>query len=187
MPHRLHRVKNLHQPDFLTPEILDTIKNRDKNKALNNITEYKILRNKVCKLIKDSKKLSFEKKIEEGKSDPKSIWKIFKEHGASSKKKKNTNTINQINVNGSEITDAKTIANEFNNFFVNIATNLSTPITVSDFYHIKEFVNDKIPEQSFFHIPYTEYQTRKLLTNLDISKATGLHQLGQRLLKFLLI
>lgn len=97
---------------------------------------------------------------------------------------KNSNTINQINVNGSEITDAKTIANEFNNFFVNIATNLSTPVTVSDFNHIKEFVNDKIPEQSFFHIPYiTEYQTRKLLTNLDISKATGLDQLGPRLLK----
>ena len=40
VPHRLHRVKNLHQPDFLTPEILDTIKLRDKNKAQNNLTEF---------------------------------------------------------------------------------------------------------------------------------------------------
>ena len=31
---------------------------------------------------KISKKSSYERKIIEGRSDPKSIWKMFKEHGA---------------------------------------------------------------------------------------------------------
>ena len=77
----------------MTPEILDAIKLRDKNKAQNNMTEFKKMRNKVCQLIKESKKLSYEKKIEDGKSDPKTIWKIFKEHGASSKKVHKSNKI----------------------------------------------------------------------------------------------
>ena len=184
VPHRLHRVKNLHQPDFLTPEILDTIKLRDKNKAQNNLTEFKKLRNKVTQLIKDSKKQSYEKKIEEGKSDPKSIWKIFKEHGASSKKIQKSNNINQLNIDGCEITDNKDIANEFNNFFVNIATKLSAPIPESDFNHIKDHVDNKVPKHTYFQIPLiTEDKTRKYLNSLDISKATGLDQLGPRLLK----
>ena len=184
VPHRLHRVKNLHQPDFLTAEILDTIKLRDKNKAQNNMTEFKKLRNKVCQLIKDSKKLSYENKIEEGKSDPKSIWKIFKEHGASSKKVHKSKNINQLNIDGSDITDNADIANEFNNFFINIATNLSAPIPESDFKHIKDFVDNKVPKHTYFNIPLiTEDKTRKYLSSLDISKATGLDQLGPRLLK----
>ena len=36
----------------------------------------------------------------------------------------------------------------------------------------------------FFHIPLiTESQMHKMLTNLDVSKATGLDQIGPRLLK----
>ena len=74
---------------------------------------------------------------------------------------------------------------QMNLFFANIATNLCAPITDSDFNHVNEFVNDNVPEQSFFHIPFiTEYQTRKLLTNLDFSKAICLGQLGPSLLKF---
>ena len=135
-----------------------------KNKAQNNFKEYKSLRNKVCKLINNSKKRSYEKKIENGKSDPKSIWKIFKEYGASSKKKDKRNTINQININGLEITNTKDIANEFNNFFINIAKNLSVPIKESDDNIIKDFVNSKVPEQVYFNIPFkTECQTRKII------------------------
>ena len=152
--HKLHRVKNLTQPDFLTPEILDVIKSRDKNKAQNNFKEYKSLRNKVCKLITNSKKRSYEKKIENGKSDPKSIWKIFKEYGASSKKKDKRNTINQINIDGSEITNTKDMANEFYNIFIIIANYLSVPIKEIDDNIIKDFVNSKVPEQVYFNIPF---------------------------------
>ena len=75
-------------------------------------------------MIKESKKSSYERKIEEGKSDPKSIWKIFKEHGASTKTSQKGNSINQINKDGEEITDDFDMATEFNNFFVNIVSHL---------------------------------------------------------------
>ena len=54
--------------------------------------DYKILRNEVSTQIQNSKQASYKSKIEAGKDDPKSIWKIFKEFGASNKKKKITLT-----------------------------------------------------------------------------------------------
>ena len=184
VPYRIHRVTKLKQPDWLNSDILDAIKERDKHKTRNDTQNYRLLRNKVCNLIKESKKTSYERKIEEGKSDPKSIWKIFKEHGASSNTSKKGNSINQINKNGDEISDNYEMANEFNNFFVNVAANLKEPISNSDFTKVKQFVNQTVPENMYFNIPLiTEEQTRKMLVNLDTSKSTGLDQIGPKLLK----
>ena len=69
-------------------------------------------------------------------------------------------------------------------FFVNIASNLKEPIPDSDFINVKNFVNANVPNLMNFNIPLiTESETRKMLTNLDVSKATGLDQIGPKLLK----
>lgn len=52
VPLKQHRVKNINQPSWLTPEIIDSIKTRDRFKALSNMDQYKIWRNKVVNLIK---------------------------------------------------------------------------------------------------------------------------------------
>ena len=115
IPVKIHRVKNIQQPDWLNPAILDEMKERDKFKTKGEVENYKKSRNKVNILINNSKKSSYERKIEEGKSDPKSIWKIFREHGASSKNKNTCNIINNIKVNDRDVNDKAEIANEFNN------------------------------------------------------------------------
>ena len=74
---RTHRVKNNIQPDWLDPEILDKMKERDKLKKKGNIDEYKILRNQISSLIQYAKKATYKSKIERGKDDPKSIWIFF--------------------------------------------------------------------------------------------------------------
>ena len=65
--------------------MLDRIEERYKFKKRGRHDEYKALRNEISVLIQNSKKLSFRSKIEAGKDDPKTIWKLFKEFGASSK------------------------------------------------------------------------------------------------------
>ena len=76
------------------------------------------------------------------------------------------------------------MANEFNDFFVNIAANLKEPIPISEFSKIEDFVNTNVPGHMFFHIPLiTESETLKMLKNLDTSKATGFDQIGPKLLK----
>ena len=56
VPLKQHRVKHENQPKWLTPEILDAIKTRDRYKAMGNENDYKIWRNKVTHLIRKSKK-----------------------------------------------------------------------------------------------------------------------------------
>lgn len=53
-----HRVKHKNQPQWMTPEILEAMKCRERHKSLNNIHEYRFWRNKVTKLISDAKKIS---------------------------------------------------------------------------------------------------------------------------------
>ena len=58
-------------------------------------------------------------KIEKGKDDPRTIWKIFKEYGASRKTATNE-IINGLKENDQLISDDKEMANVFNKYFVNV-------------------------------------------------------------------
>ena len=58
VPLKQHRVKYKTQPQWISPEILDAIKCRDRHKSIGNENEYKLWRNKVIKLIQKSKKIS---------------------------------------------------------------------------------------------------------------------------------
>ena len=53
------------------------MKERDKCKLNGHIDAYIKLRNKLSAMIDNAKKQSYQTKIEEGKNDPRSIWKLF--------------------------------------------------------------------------------------------------------------
>ncbi len=112
-----HRVKREQQPKWLTPDIIDAMKMRDKFKSLNNDTQYKLYRNKVIGLVKKSKKAQYTAIINENNNKPSSVWKLFKEVGAS--KRNTSSTIFSLNVDGKTIESPEEIANEFNKFFCN--------------------------------------------------------------------
>ena len=65
LPLKSHRVKHKQQPKWITPEIIDEIKTTDRYKSLNNENQYKIWRNKVTSLIKQSKKAQYSAMINE--------------------------------------------------------------------------------------------------------------------------
>ena len=56
IPLKQHRVKKVNQPNWLTPEIIDAMKTSDQYKAIGNNFQFKVWRNKVVKLIRQSKK-----------------------------------------------------------------------------------------------------------------------------------
>ena len=60
-------------------EILDVMKERNRYNLNGNIEMYKVLRNKVSGLIEKSKKEAYQSKIEDGQTDPRTMWKLFKE------------------------------------------------------------------------------------------------------------
>ena len=120
-PVKTQRVKRNIQPDWLTSEILDIMKERVKCKKNGNLELYKTFRNRVSLLIREPKEATHQAKIKTGKNDPKSIWKIFKEFGASTKPD-NTDKILGLNIDDKVVTDETIFAETFNDYFVNIAS-----------------------------------------------------------------
>ena len=79
---------------WLTSEILDCMKERDKYKLNGNIETYKIIRNKVSSLIVQTKKRTYQTQIEEGKDYLNPIWKLFRELGGNGKGSHSESNIN---------------------------------------------------------------------------------------------
>ena len=181
LPVKEHRVKNKQQPKWLTPEIMNAMKTRDRYKSLNNDQEYKVWRNKVKQMKKKSKKMQYRSLIEENNSKSSNIWKIFKELGVT--KTKSKCTTNTSSVDGHEYTDSLEIANEFNNFFT-VASKLKEPNLQPNFKRLDKFCDGRIPKDTEFSIPFlTREIVGKYLKDLDLSKATGTDDIGPRLLK----
>ncbi|MCU7800226.1 MAG: hypothetical protein KZQ70_08805 [gamma proteobacterium symbiont of Lucinoma myriamae] len=182
-PLKSHRIKRQKQPDWLSSEIIDCIKARNKCKINGKTNEYKYLRNKVSSMIDLAKKEMYKVKIEEGQNDPRSIWKLFRDFGASKKGGSHENILG-IKVNDQVIANDSDIADIFNNYFVNVASQLKEPAQFSEFQMVKDYVDSKVQTDTYFTIPeINSVFVRKFLTNLDVTKATGLDCIGPRLLK----
>ena len=180
-PVKSHRIKKKHQPDWLTPEILDAMKERNKYKINGNIEMYKILRNTVSLLIEKSKKESYQTKIEDGQTDAKTIWKLFL--GANRKGGNDGPNLN-INVGDRVVTDESDMTVVFNSYFVNVASNLKEPIVPSNFEVLNEYVNSKITNDTEFIItPTNDTYVRNFLSLLNTNKSTGIDNIGPKILK----
>ena len=184
IPLKQHRVKNINQPQWLTPDILDAMKCRDRHKSLGNDGQYKYWRNKVLNLIRKAKQEKYETYIETNKGKPGSIYKLFQEVGAGKGAQKQSNISSMKNTDGLCSEDPAEIADTFNDFFVNIASKIKEPVNQTNHDKLKEFCENKIPEGTRFEIPSIEMsKVRKYLSNIDVTKATGSDNIGPRLLK----
>ena len=182
VPIKLHRVKHKNQPEWITPDILDAIKCR--HKSLANENEYKFWQNKVTKLIRNAKRDKYQLFIENNKSKPGSIYKIFKEIGAGKGNHRQSNIASVNTDNDSYTEDPYEITNVFNNFFVNVGAKIKEPVISTNHHKLKEFCDRKLPAGTEFQIPSIEKdKVLKYLSNIDVSKATGTDNIGPRLLK----
>ena len=76
-------------------------------------------------LIRLSKKEHFADKLIKNKKNPKKTWEIFNE---AINKKKNSDKIKELSINGKTITDNSEMAEGFNKFFANIGQKISKSI-----------------------------------------------------------
>ena len=156
LPLRQHRVKCKQQPKWLTADIIDSIKTRDRFKSLNNQEQYKIWRNKVSKMIKASKKRQYSEIINENVNNPSSVWKLFKELRAS---KRNIGTsIYSVKINDKTIDNPAEISYKFNKFFVLIASKIKEQVVPSNFDKLRTFCNEKLAENASFSIPTLRHE-----------------------------
>ena len=92
-------------------------------------------------------------------------------------------------LNKKYVADKKTIANEMNNYFTNIPSQIS-PVTqnsnddTTQYSELTEFVKMKLPEDTNFSIPPIRLETvYKYLTNLNTKKSTCPDLIGPKFLK----
>ncbi len=126
--------KNNHplQP-WMTKGILMSRNNKNKlglialkNPIPENITKFKKYRLIYSKIIRHAKSIYFQNELIKHQSDIKKTWQILRK--AINNKSKSENSIQEIIINNEIINDPARIAEEFNKFFTNIATNITKNI-----------------------------------------------------------
>ena len=158
------------------------MKERNKCRLNGNNDRFKFLRNKVLNLIEKAKQETCQSKIEEGKSDPKSVWKLFKELGANGKVNNSESSIN-IQFGEKLVTHEADLTQLFNSYSVNVASSIKEPTVHSDFEKLQNYVEYKVTSNTEFTIPLKNVTfVRKFLTNLNVKKSTGLDNIGPRVL-----
>ena len=143
-PEKKKRVKRSKQPNWMTNDISNAIKTRDRYK-LKNTEQYRFWRNKTKSLIHNSKINYYTETINNKHKNPKQLWQNL--HDITGKSVKQS--IIFINdENGIPISDPEAIANRFNDHFTSVhekfhlSSNSSGGFntdTLKDFVKIKRF------------------------------------------------
>ena len=131
--------------------------------------KYKQYRNLLSTLMKESKKSYFTNYFQNNLNDLKSTWKGIK-NLISLKELPNVAPSNIFD-NGRSLTEPQEIANAFNKYFVNVATDIQSSIRYSknnfhDFLH-------PININSFFLNPTDEIEVKNIILSLNPSRAIG--------------
>ena len=177
----------LYQPEWLTSEILDLMKERDKCKINGKMDEYRNIRNKISTMIVKAKKEMYRNKLEEGQNDPRTIWKIFRQFGACSKMRSAEDALG-IQVDEHVITNEQIIADHFNKFFINVTSKLKQQLKPSNFEKLNSYIISKVTDCVSFDIPLINCSfVTSFLSSMDGTKSTGLDCIGPRLLKMSLV
>ena len=159
------------------------MKERYKCKINDKLDDYRLLRNKITILIDKAKEEMYQTKLEEGQNDPKTIWKIFQQFGTGGKKGAAENILG-IKDEEQVITNEQVIADHFNDFFINVASNLKQPLKPSNFEKLNSYINSKISNDVSFEIPKINCSfVSSFLLSLDGTKSTDLDGIRPRLLK----
>ncbi len=133
---------------------------------------FKRYRNKLCHIIQLSKNNHYKSEIANCKSNPKKLWQTINEI-INLKGKKKKNDIVFENNDGEVVKDNHAISNAFNDFFVNIGTELSNKIPPPmDDYDLNPNSLIKAINCSFFLSPLTCRQVKNYILSLDHTKST---------------
>lgn len=179
----ISRSKIKHKP-WITKAIIKSTKTKERlykiwtsSSTAYNERQYKNYKNKLNSIINKAKTNYYNNIFTSDKSNK----KLWEEINSLLNNNENSKHIESIIVNNDTITDSKTIANEFNNFFSTIGEKLNTTFNSSqnDFTkYMPEKLNSTIRLQ-----PATVSEISKIIYSLSNKSSCGLDNISQKLLK----
>ena len=182
------QLKRQHKP-WITKEIRKTISVRDVlfrkfvkeiNPVLrdNLFCQYKACRNQVVSTIRHSKKQYYNNFFKENIRNHKKIWEGINE--LTNLKSKNNSTNISIKIGDRIVSDPKTVANEFNEYFSNIADKVRAKIPETKASY-KDFLTKRC-RNSFFFRPTEKEEILKIINSIDQTKSTGPNSIPNKIL-----
>ena len=172
---------------WITPEIMKLIKIRDRlfarkkrqpdNPRINEI--YNQARNRVKNNLKKSKKDHYKSYFEEQKTNMKKTWEGIRK--IVNVKKPANFCISQLNIKGKIIDDPTAIANNFNNFFVNVGPETEKSIPKVPHMSPNKFLKNR-NQFNLIIAHISEQEVLDIITALP-NKGTGPASIPLRLLK----
>ena len=101
-----------------------------KTRTIEDHNIYKTYKNLYNKLLKNMRKLYFQKEIQKHQGDLKNVWQTIRE--AAGIKTKSSDLPSSLNINGNNVKENKLIAEEFNKHFSSIADKIKEAINPTD-------------------------------------------------------
>lgn len=169
------KIKQLTKP-WITNGILKSIKRKQKmyrTHFLSNnplkVEEYKHYANQLNYIKNRSKTDYYTKTFASYKNNLKSTWKLI---GTLINRKTKGQTLpTRLIRNNKTYTNQLEVANQFNDFFVNVGPSLARQIPTIPNNNPTQFI-DQSPSSSFFISPVTEYEVHQLFSSLSENKAS---------------
>ena len=172
---------------WLTNALKESIKTKNKlfvNRNKGSNTEernacYKAYRNRLHHLLRMAERQYYQDLILQHKANIKKSWQVIK---SIINKRKYCPVNSKFKYNGDVISDGKTIANRFNNFFVNVGESLANEIPSTDRCP-SEYIKYEISEK-FYASAVTEDEICKIICNFKDS-AAGWDDLRPHIMKLI--
>ncbi|MFZ2540057.1 MAG: reverse transcriptase family protein [Oscillospiraceae bacterium] len=160
---------------WITKTILNSIRKKNtmykqylKTRSDVQLIKYKKYKNKLQEIIRQAEKRYYSSKILESKDNLSKTWKVL---NSLINKKQVRRKIGPIEVNGVVIENQEAIANNFNNYFANVGSNLAKQIPASCRKPADYLQNPT--SNSMFFAPATDQETIEVITNLKYTNSLG--------------
>ena len=144
---------------------------KEKDNDLKNTlwNQYKLLRNSTCSEMKKGKQDYFRKFFSENQSNIANIWKGIR--SIISYKSQNSKKTLSLYQNKSLVSDPSEIVQIFNEYFVSVGPKLASKIATGKKTFSSYLENAML--NSVYLKPTTEEEISKIISNLNVKKATG--------------
>jgi len=174
-PLKTRRVKHQTLPKWLTPEIINTMKERDTCKKAKRFDEYKQLRNKVSAMVKEAKKQYFDDMLKNG-NDTVSLWRAM---NAVTRKTQGKSTQNKTTPS----------PHTFNHYFINEVSSIIKEAGVDSTNSftvptkLRTFCENNCQNHSFTIPSISVHEVGKYIFNMKNKKSMGSDNISVYFLK----
>ena len=172
-------ISKMHERDKLLRKFCN-LKDKNSVHAKNIFNQYKIIRNELTNLKRQSKSNYYKEYFEVHKNKSSMLWKGIRSLvNISNSSKKD---IKLLNNKGNNVSDPKVIAELFNDYFINIGPNIDNTISNAK-HHYSEYMTKVFVNHSFYLSPVIPNEIFNIIQAFDMNKSLGPNSLPIYILK----